>query len=270
MIFEEDSLRFESIDSQVEFGMETIAFSDTDGNVVFYSNGTSLYNSSGDIIEGGSGLCLSDQQVIIDLFCSNGFNARKCNFVIPENESVFNLYHSNMRAFDGPQGTETLTDTLFLTTFDMSLNQGLGAVVDKRKVVLTDSIVPGSLLVLPTDQTHTFWLAFATKDFKIKSYLISNNTIIRSNQLELTCPWSNLRANPQTLFSPDGTSLVIGNQSGCVAVYDFDADGGSFELNFNNYTFPTFDPCLALLSHHPYRDLRITGFVMLIKSTLVE
>ena len=91
MIFEEDSLRFESIDSQVEFGMETIAFSDTDGNVVFYSNGTSLYNSSGDIIEGGSGLCLSDQQVIIDLFCSNGFNARKCNFVIPQDQSLYNL-----------------------------------------------------------------------------------------------------------------------------------------------------------------------------------
>jgi len=91
MIFEEDSLRFEPIDSQVEFGMETITYSDNDGHVMFYSNGTSLYNSSGSIMEGGSGLSLSDQQVIIDLFCSNGFNANKCNFVIPQDQSLYNL-----------------------------------------------------------------------------------------------------------------------------------------------------------------------------------
>ncbi len=232
MVFEEDSLRFESIDSQVEFGLETITHSDSDGNVVFYSNGTSLYNSAGNIMEGGLGLCLSNQQVIIDLFCTNGFNADKCNFVIPQDQSVFHLYHSNVTAFDGPQGSEALTDTLFSTTFDMSLNQGLGAVIEKRMIVLTDSIVAGTLSVLPIGQTNDFWLVYASRDFKIKSFLISNSTIIQSNQLELTCPWSNFRARPHTLFSPDGSTFVIGNQSGCVAVYDFNSGDGSFNLKF--------------------------------------
>ena len=106
-------------------GITNANIADTSGNLLFYSTGSFVANSTGDTMQNGTGLNPS-------WYTSQypeGLNIPQANLILakPNSSNLYYLFHSTI---DYPQQSTALY--LYLTTIDMSLNNGLGAVISKK------------------------------------------------------------------------------------------------------------------------------------------
>jgi len=231
MEFKDDSVIFKKIEGGVVFKRETITIANNNNEVLFYTNGSEIYNHENELLENGDMLCLNENLNLSDLFCIDGFNSRKANFVVPNVnfEKRYTLYHSNINVIDG---VKPITDTLFTTTIDFGSNSNyFGEIIDKRLPFISDSIVLGTISICPVFYPESFWLSYVTLANKVKLRLIIDNTISKTEVFDLSCDYTSSVQSPETLFSPDGEKFVICLHSGCISLFNFDKNLGTLSLS---------------------------------------
>jgi len=193
---------------------------DTNGQMLFYSNGTSVFNANNVYMQNGSAVL------------GGSTNTMTQNIIIPKpgSTSLYYLFSPEIQAFSGP-------GSIMYSIIDMTLASGLGAVTSYGNI-LRDTIGRRSsekLTAVKNANGQDIWLIghdyYSNKFF---SYLITSSGInpvpVESSVGPIiTDPLnqSHFPAIGELKASPDGSKLgFTAMQSGITAVFNFNTSTG--------------------------------------------
>jgi hypothetical protein len=194
--------------------------SDSQGNLLFYTNGYYIADASNDTMQNGSNIGPS---TYFNTSQPKGFIIPQACLILPKpgSNSIYYLFHNT---FDNPPQNNT-SYYLYMTTIDMSLNNGLGAVTSKNVVMIQDTLNTGKITACKHANGRDWWVLCQKANSNIYyKLLISTNVILG--------PYSQNIGNSRgvlpvgmTGFSPDGTKFAffyaIHTMQGGLDVFDF-------------------------------------------------
>jgi len=204
---------------------ENATMSDTDGNLIFYTNGCEIANKNHELMMNGDSLNPGEFH---DFLCETGYSGGPQSALvlpIPNQENEYILFHQAAK-FD-PNFT-IYTDKLYYSRIDMDLDDGLGGVIEKNSLLIEDTLRSGELTAVKHSNGMDWWLIngrLATDSFF--TFLITENTIEGPFFQEIGLPDTRSgRASGQVCFSPNGEKFVHYNKKDHLFLYDFDRSTG--------------------------------------------
>lgn len=239
-----------------EFDIFTIGVSgvanDEDGILQFYTSGCQIFNKNSEVMEGGDDIIMGG--AIAEENCSELYGAllnlwgSTMILPVPESDSKYLVFQMRL---DITSDGLSIWDKFFYSEVDMSANDGLGQVVKKKQVVLSDSLHDAVTavrhgngrdwwIVVPRGTERQFWEILLTPD-GVKDPIL--RTLPNQAPFTLTTkggdpPFTEHPINEynfeawagQANFSPDGSKycrIVCGNG---VEIFDFDRCSGEMKF----------------------------------------
>ena len=215
---------------------ETVgAISNSNGNLLFTSNGIYVANALDDTMQNGMGL---NPSAYTTSMVVNGLAIPQGNLVIPfpGDSTRYYLFHET----DDDDHRTNVTMFLYYSVIDMRLDGGLGAVVQKNSVLFHDSLVPGRITATKHANGRDWWLF-------VHEYNTSNAFTFLITPQGISTPIQHDLFNPrgiwfgQALFSPQGDKFVYYEPYNDLDIFDFDRCTGTFShfvhININDSAF---------------------------------
>jgi len=222
MEFSTGSLEIGSMSRAIWFFRTNTNITDETGDLLFSTNGTFIANALGDSMLNGTGLNPS-------AYTSSwpwGLHISQGCLILPKPEApgIYYLFHGTVDDQSGPNALY-----LYLTTIDMSLDGGMGGVVAKNQVLISDALNPGKITAVRHANGRDWWI-FCHK--------VNTNTYYR---LLLTPAGVSLDGTQsigvvrppdvgQVCFSPDGSKFAYywGQFNQDLEIFSFDRCTGMF------------------------------------------
>ena len=184
------------------------SISDSNGVLQFYTDGSTVYDRTGAIMNNGVGL-LGDS------------SSAQSAIIVPKPKDP-NIYY--VFTVGNQTGSGTSGNGVMYSIVDMSLNVGFGAVTSKNINLNSSENAREKITSVRGDACNTFWVITSDRN-NFYAYLIDENgvqnsaiTSIHNNNLD------NLRGYLK--ISPDGTTLVNASASSGTYIFDFNAATG--------------------------------------------
>jgi hypothetical protein len=192
------------------------------GNILFTSNGVYVADATNDTMQNGSGLnpgnFTNDHRI-------PGLTLPQGNLIIPfpDDSSKYYLFHETA----DDRGHTYSAFYLYYSVVDMSLNNGLGAVVQKNQVLLNDSLIEGRLTSCKHANGRDWWL-FSPRYMNgvMYEYLITPSGIQGPWQKNLITQRDNWFG--QAVFNPQGNKFAYYEPNGDLDILDFNRCTGDF------------------------------------------
>ena len=205
------------------------SFSDKNGNLLFYTDGTFVYDKNGAIMQNGSNLkgdSSSSQSAII--------------VPHPGNQNLYYIFTVGANNFSNDGNLNNATEGLHCYTVDITANNNLGAIIGTpidlslgKNAKWTEKVtsVKGA-------DCNTFWVISLVNNTFV-AYKIDLNGIDSNNPVVSSVSYFSIDPRGYLKVSPDGTKLASAtyNAHGNLLLYSFDnstgkvANNGSFLLS---------------------------------------
>lgn len=213
-----------TVDRDMNYNRTVANITDETGNLLFSTNGVRIADATGNTMENGDGLNPSWYTSVMSVH-PDGLLIPQADLILPKPgpPGIYYLFHGtvdtvpNARAF-----------YLYLTTVDMSLNGGLGAVVSKNQVLVNDTLNPGRIMAVRHANGRDWWVfCFRAYSNVFHRLLVTPQGV--SVDGEQAIGVGHLPGLGQACFSPDGSRYAnyIG-YFGDLEVFDFDRCTGLF------------------------------------------
>lgn len=194
-------------------GCSTI--SDSAGNLLFYSDGITVWNRNHQIMVNGTGLLGHDSSTQSALIVPR-----------PNTPNIYYIFTVDKQA--GPNG-------MHYSEVDMTLDGGLGAITGLKNVRLMDRSTEKVTAVQNANGSDIWVIGHPWDSNRFYSYSVTaaglNTTPVESpTPLTLTYPPNSSGTNAsagQLKVSPDGTKIAMCTVTEGVHVFDFDSQTGS-------------------------------------------
>ena len=227
------------------------SISDEDGNLLFYSDGSTIWNRNHQVMLNGTGLKGDDSST------SSGLIVPK-----PQDPTFYYLFtvdephHNNTSAFPTMSANDGINDGFMYSRINILDDGGLGAVDTTEKNVPLVTYDPTNQLeselkcsekitAVRADDCSSFWVLTHFGDtfyaFKIDENGV--NTTPVTSTVGPNIPVEGYRRNALGYLkaSPDGTKLISAN-FGESTILNEDAGGGIYLFDFNNDTGVVSNP----------------------------
>lgn len=195
-------------DGQLETDEGCAVISDNNGKLLFYTDGSDVYNKQHQIMANGTGL--------------NGhYSSTNSAIIVPQPNNNNGYYIFTVDAEFGANGLQ-------YSKVDMSLDNNLGAITTKNQLLETP--VTEKLTAIKIPGKNAYWVIAHRGHsnefivYKITSDGISLNPIISVIGPDISWPPGNSQG--QMKLSPDGKKLAVATQSQGFELYDFDINTG--------------------------------------------
>lgn len=193
--------------------------SDTNGHVLFYTNGISVVDANHDSMPNGNGLnpCAYTTQVKY-----LGLSIPQADLILPDpgNSNEYYLFHQsigNLSNYTNP--------TLYYSKIDMQLNAGLGDVTLKNIALFNDTLWAGGTTACRHANGRDWWIVVLQAHFPTYFFfLLTPNGISYHSTQTLGSRWD----YGQTAFSPNGEYYGIREGGKNFQIFDFDRCNGVF------------------------------------------
>jgi hypothetical protein len=220
--FSSGSLVVSAVSRDIGFFRTNTNITDASGAALFSTNGTFVANALGDTMLNGGGL---NPGPYIASY-PDGISIPQGALILPKPESpgVYWLLHLTV---DDQVGL--YAEQLYLTTIDMSLDGGLGGVVSKNQVILTDDLNVGRLTAVRHANGRDWW-AFCHKiNTDVYYRLLVTPSGISLDGTQSIGVIRNADAG-QVCFSPDGSKFAYywGEPGEDLDLFQFDRCTGLF------------------------------------------
>jgi gliding motility-associated-like protein len=185
------------------------SISDDKGNLLFYTNGDSVWNRRHKVMPNGYGLGQNPQ-------CGNSTTQGSIIVPIPESDSLFYIFTTDCAEW-------SLSNGFRYSLVDMSMDEGMGD-VRIRPIKLIDTVVEKITAVHHANGKDIWVLTHRYNSDEFYAYLITKNginttpIISKQGQIQYYIPWSSYptcMARGMMKFSPDGKKLVVLSTSDC-------------------------------------------------------
>jgi len=222
MEFTSGSLMVSSASRDIGFFRTNANITDASGDLLFSTSGTFVANALGDTMLNGAGLNPGPYSTLYP----NGLFILQGALILPKPETpgTYLLLHMTV-----DNDIEVNSEELYLTTVDMSLDIGLGGVLSKNQVILTDDLNIGRLSAVRHANGRDWWV-FCHK--------INTNTFYRllvtpagvSVEGQQSIGAFRPPDNGQACFSPDGSKFAYywGEPGADLDIFDLDRCTGLF------------------------------------------
>ena len=253
MKFSEDQYTVENFD--IVGGPVSAVANDEDGNLLFYTNGCSIYNSAHEVMENGSDINMGAADYDYVCYQTLGISyIRSGNVVLPKPGSNDVCYLFHLR-FIETSDTSGLNDALLFTEVDMGENNGTGKVILKNQIAVADSLHDALAvcrhgngrdwwIVIPRGINRDFWkILFSPEGIKettLQSFPPPYPPFTVQYEFPIDEPPYVRYFSPdeyefeswagQAIFSPDGTKYCRVIRAGVIEIYDFDRCSGEMAL----------------------------------------
>jgi len=245
--FQNQTFSADSFQMDINLGWANASISDTNGNLLFFTNGMSIADRyghvmpHGDSISYGSGYFYQNYQ-------SFGYPLLQGCLILPlpMSNSKYIVLHGQY-----PDNSIIVTKMLY-SVVDMDLNNGFGDVVQKNQILVEDTLTVGGFTAVKHANNRDWWILIPTVgDSSYYTYLLYPEGFLFEGiqSIGLTKP---LYCTVAT-FSPDGTKYAIiaeENHSNTpsppflihAGVFNFDRNTGLLSnyrnINFNSNNYP--------------------------------
>ena len=203
---------------------------DSNGNLLMSSNGIWIANATGDTMMNGGGLNPGG----ITSNWPNGLPLIANNIILPYPNDIdkYVLFHHTFTF----TGSTNLCFELYSTIIDITLDGGLGEVIQKNNLIIQDTL-SGGIGACRHANGRDWWVVMFedSSDFVYKIHYSVNNTITISTQDLNFFPVAKGNSSQPT-FSPDGTKFIT-------TTYDNSISRNSY-LILND-----FDRCTGIFSN---------------------
>jgi hypothetical protein len=237
MDFTDSSFTLDTVFSQNQgtiFFNTSFTMNDSNGNLLFYTDGAFVHDRYGNIMDNGSGLNPSTYlNQLVAGGTGNGFLQGAMGVQKPGNDSIYYLFHftANDNCPGYPPDAGYIC-TLYITTINMNANNGLGAVIEKNQILMQDSILSGTELTLAKHGNgKDWWLIKQAGNMHNRYYkfLITTDTITGPFLQDIgTFPGLDNGEYGAATISPGGTKFAGVSGFAKVNVFDFDRCTGVF------------------------------------------
>ncbi|MBA3649735.1 MAG: T9SS type A sorting domain-containing protein [Chitinophagales bacterium] len=144
-------------DSQL-FWRTSASICDSEGKLLFYTNGFRVFNQLGEIMQNGDSLALGDY-----ISYGYGFNATPDGAVIlplPSNDSNYYLFYNDLNYINTELGNILYPTHLYYAKISFGKNYGLGTILngEKQIVVLTDTLTDSGIQAVKHGNGRDWWL----------------------------------------------------------------------------------------------------------------
>ncbi len=188
---------------------------DSNGNLLFTSNGAYIANSLDDTMQNGSDMnpsyYTSQHQ--------DGLTIPQGNLVFPSltDSNQYILFHNTIDDYLSTGASLNL----YSTTIDMSLSGGVGGVINKNAIIYTDSMTPGRILACRHANGRDWWITVRKfRSQKLIEFLYTPNGISGPYFQNLSIQREfNIG---QSAFNPQGTKYAYFEAIRGLEVADFD------------------------------------------------
>ena len=213
------AIRFDSI--KMNFDLTNTSYSDSDGNLLFYTNGIYVANARDEEIANSDSLNAGWYQYdwAPDLQVS-GYNVAQGIMALPDiaHPNCFYLVHSLIDSIPGSGGTSGYYSKIQSTYLDMT---GTGRVIYKNQPLLTGSF-GGDLTAVRHGNGRDWWMLIQKRNSNCFYYLLLDSTGFHVE--DSTCLGGNtIQGEISTsCFSPDGSRFAYLTSSHGLTVYNFE------------------------------------------------
>jgi hypothetical protein len=209
----------------INYGFRTsnASFSDSEGNLLFYTNGCSISNTDHEIIINGDGLNPGE---VNDLRCPEGYIAGIQSCLVlpsPEIDTIFYLFHKGVEIIEEPQ-VSLISNVFYYTKIKYDPNNFLLSVEEKNVPLIVDSLSAGQLTAVKHANGQD-WFLLVPKFLSNKYYTLklSAQGIEFMFEQEIGNPTlSTGDGGGQAVFSPNGNKYVRYTPQDGLFIFDFD------------------------------------------------
>jgi hypothetical protein len=213
--------------NQISFGNSSI--SDSTGNLLFYTNGCLVADSSFQIMNNGTGIN-NNTNTLYNLY---GYPNKTMILPKPNSLNLYYLFTLENTTWPNGQINSIFSRWLNYNLIDMRENNGLGDVVLKNIVLLDDSIGGGGNLLTACKHANgqDWWIL--VPEYESNAYyrfLLTEDSIYGPFRQEVGFGFNRIDYNGQAVFSPDGSLYVRYDPYNQAHLYDFNRCTG--ELSY--------------------------------------
>lgn len=234
-----------TIDRQTRpMGMEgsNTSMSDAEGNLLFYSNGCYIADSSHDTMRNGGIIGPGELQ---DFFCDGGGSPWRQGVIsipAPSSDSIYYVFNIDMNTpfFGHPSFLSIAPYHLYYQKINMNRNNGLGEVVVNNGIAVKDTLAHTSIQAVRHANGEDWWV-IAPK-LHSNCYWLVLVTAAGVQPAELKCDgkeWSDYDFG-QAVFTPNLKKYIRYSFYNGVHIYDFDNETGALSNSIHIDT-PTDD-----------------------------
>lgn len=198
--------------------------SDKDGNLLFYSNGIYIADASHDTMQNGGSISIGS---FANQFNNHGIPVPQEVIILPnpDDSSKFYLfYQTNSLYLAG----RYMPHALFYCEIDMNQNFGLGAVINKNIILLSDTLIAGEITACKHANGRDWWLiSHRYMSDEYYKFLITPHSVSGPFTQNIGS-FMMYRGLGQSCFSPDGKKFACYHPLEDLDVMDFDRCTGNF------------------------------------------
>ena len=209
----------------LNFDIANSSICDSMGELLFYTNGLSISNSNGEIMENGEGL---NPDPFRDDWIDDGYPLYQGTLILPfpDNPNLFYLFHEERTLTPNDPVHNTKVFSLYYTLVDISTNNGLGSVIEKNIPIIQDTLDYGKITATKHANGKDWWILIPQFDSNRYYRILFTQDGIVSIDSQSIGDFVYAGAG-QAVFSPNGNKYVryilkninIGN---FLNIYDFD------------------------------------------------
>jgi hypothetical protein len=211
-----------------------------ENNLLFYSNGYTIVNKNQQKMENGD--TLSPSFTTLNTLTS-GMLSAQFNLYLKIDSFRYYVFHQATNLFNNNNYSQPFN--LQYSIVDLSYNNGLGKVINKNTVCLSDTLKNGGLTFCRHANGRDWWLPIKKWHVnKFSMLLITPQGIQNTGEqtigdtTSLTVDWSG-----QTAFSPDGNWYATIDGWSDLNIYSFDRCSGTFTNSFHVVLNDTVAQC---------------------------
>ncbi|MCF8245441.1 MAG: T9SS type A sorting domain-containing protein [Saprospiraceae bacterium] len=207
----------------MNIGYNCASVCDKDGNLLFYTNGCYIAGPDNLPVMNGGGL---NPGWVADEYCEYGYLAVQGSMFIPlpGSDHLYHLFHLGLEWVDGIGG---VSNFLYHSVIDQSLDNGHGEVVNKNSVLLTDTLAVGKLTATKHANGRDWWI-MTQKMFSdtYYSFLFGPDSIQGPFEQHIGPANMDDNGTGQAVFSPDGSAYAHYDIYNHLNIFDFDRCSG--------------------------------------------
>lgn len=217
---------------QFAYSGDNTNISDKNGKLVAYTNGCQIQNREHVLMENGEDINpgIAHQQQCSQV--SGYSNDQGSLFLpMPGSDSLYFLFH--LRDWGGG----SIVKDLMYSVVDISVNNGLGEVLEKNQLLLTDTLT-GMITACRHANGRDWWLVVqenyknlsvpAGAKGKYYLHLFDPYGVHYAGEQQIGKLWTAQSWVGQSCFSPNGSRYAIGNIYNGINLFDFDRCSGVF------------------------------------------
>ena len=224
------------VSRSMNFRQTAASICDTNGQLLFYTNGVYIANRNDDTLLDGDSLNPSQYT---DDFSSVGLKIQQGDLILPAlyDSAVYYLFHETVYAMEISFGNYIYQPTeLYYTKVDMRLDSGNGAVVFKNIPLISDTLLYGGITACKHANGRDWWIICHRYNSDIWYTLLLTPYGINGPYTQHAGQYIYDGGGGQSVFSPDGTKFIRHQINNNLDIFDFDRCNGLLS-NYNHIVF---------------------------------